>query len=149
MNNVSQKATNTDADRRKLTCRHCKKLGHYRNQFCLLKRQKKQTENTQRILDTKTVAPLTLSRFTTITIITATTTRAVTELQEIQKLLTYPVRHAGNQTFSQRKVILLPMQLIDHPPSTPGTKDRKDRIRSNKETIKTIQREVLKLQPKI
>ena len=47
INNVSQQPTNTNADRPKPTCHHCKKLGHYRNQCRLLKKQREQTENIQ------------------------------------------------------------------------------------------------------
>ena len=32
INNVNQQITKTNADRPKLTCHHCKKPGHYRNQ---------------------------------------------------------------------------------------------------------------------
>ena len=39
INNVSQQPTNTNADRPKPTCHHCKKPGHYRNQCRLLKKQ--------------------------------------------------------------------------------------------------------------
>ena len=38
INNVSQQPTNTNADRAKPTCHHCKKPGHYRNQCRLLKK---------------------------------------------------------------------------------------------------------------
>ena len=44
---MSQQTTNTNADRPKPTCHHCKKPGHYRNQCRLLKKQREQTENTQ------------------------------------------------------------------------------------------------------
>ena len=47
LNNVSQQPTNTNADRPKLTCHHCKKPGHYRNQCRLLKTQREQTEKNQ------------------------------------------------------------------------------------------------------
>ena len=47
INNVSQQPTNTNADRRKPTCHHCKKPGHYRNQCRLLKKQRETTENNQ------------------------------------------------------------------------------------------------------
>ena len=47
INNVSQQPTNTNADRPKPMCHHCKKPGHYRNQCRLLKKQREQTENTQ------------------------------------------------------------------------------------------------------
>ena len=45
--NVSQQPTNTNVDRPKQTCHHCKKPGHYRNQCRLLKKQREQTENIQ------------------------------------------------------------------------------------------------------
>ena len=45
--NVSQQPTNTNADRPKPTCHHCKKPGHYRNQCRLLKKQQEQNENNQ------------------------------------------------------------------------------------------------------
>ena len=47
INNVSQQPTNTNADRPKPKCHHCKKPGHYRNQCFLLKKQLEQTENNQ------------------------------------------------------------------------------------------------------
>ena len=47
INNVSQQATNSNADRPKPTCHHCKKPRHYRNQCRLLKKQREQTENDQ------------------------------------------------------------------------------------------------------
>ena len=47
INNVSQQPTNTNADRLKPTCHHCKKPGHYRNQCRLLKKQRELTENNQ------------------------------------------------------------------------------------------------------
>ena len=47
INNVSQQPTNTNADRPKPTCHHCKKPGHYRNYCHLLKKQREQTEGAQ------------------------------------------------------------------------------------------------------
>ena len=47
INNVSQQPTNTNADRPKPKCHHCKKPGHYRNQCRLLEKQLEQTENNQ------------------------------------------------------------------------------------------------------
>ena len=47
INNVSQQPTNTSADGPKPTCHRCKKPGHYRNQFRLLKKQREETENNQ------------------------------------------------------------------------------------------------------
>ena len=47
INNVSQQPTNTNAERPKPKCHHCKKPGHYRNQCRLLKKQQEQTGNNQ------------------------------------------------------------------------------------------------------
>ena len=46
-NNVSQQPTNTNADRPKPTCHHCKKTGHYKNQCRLLKKRQEQPEINQ------------------------------------------------------------------------------------------------------
>ena len=47
INTVSQEITNANADTSKPTCHHCEKPGHYRNQCCLLKKQREETENNQ------------------------------------------------------------------------------------------------------
>ena len=47
INNVSQQLTNTNADRPKPTCHHCKKPVHYRNQCRLLKKLREQTGKNQ------------------------------------------------------------------------------------------------------
>ena len=47
INTLSHNAANTNADRPKPKCNHCKKPGHYRNLCHLLKRQKEQSEDTQ------------------------------------------------------------------------------------------------------
>ena len=44
INTVSHNTANTNADRPKPTCHHCKKPGHYRNQCRLLKKQREHTE---------------------------------------------------------------------------------------------------------
>ena len=47
INTMSHNTANTNSERAKTTCHHCKKPGHYRNQCRLLKKQREQTENTQ------------------------------------------------------------------------------------------------------
>ena len=47
---VGHNTANTNADRLKLTCDHCKKPGHHRNQCRLLKRRKEHSESTENIL---------------------------------------------------------------------------------------------------
>ena len=61
-------------------------------------------------------------------------------------LSSHPVRPVVKLTISQRNVTSEQKQLIDR---FPGIDDRKDRIRSNKETFKTIQMWIIKLQPKL
>ena len=53
INTVSHNTVNTNSDRPKPTCHHCKIPGHYRNQCGLLKKQLEQTENNQKNLGTK------------------------------------------------------------------------------------------------
>ena len=104
---------------------------------------------------TKTEAPETLFRTTTIlttiitTRITATitiTNKTVAVRKEGHELLSHPVRHVGKQTTPQKDGILEPTQPIDR---LPDTDDRNDRIRSKNEQAKAIRRKLLKLQPKM
>ena len=122
-----------------------KKPGHYKNQCQLLKKQREQTENNQKILKTKTVMPIPLTRTAMSTILT-TTTETVTEPKEGQKWFTHPVSHVARQTIPQRSAIMESMQPIDR---LPGRKDRKDKVRSKKKPIKMTQMKLLKLQPEI
>ena len=83
INTLSHNTANTNADRPKPTCQHCKKLRHYRNQYRLLKRQIEQSENTQKNPGKKTVAPITLSQTTKQTRSeTTTTAKTVEELKK-------------------------------------------------------------------
>ena len=56
-----------------------------------------------------------------------------------------PVRHVERQTTPQRNAIMEPTHPIDR---LPGTEDRKDRIRSQKESIKKSRMKPLRVQPK-
>ena len=114
---MSQHATNSNADRPKPTCHHCKKPAHCRNQCRLLKKQREQLENIQKIiLVIETVTPITLSQTTTTTILTTSTTKPVTELKGSQKLFIHPLRHVASRTIPQRDVMLEPMQQTGHFP---------------------------------
>ena len=144
INNVSQQPTNTNADRPKPTCHHCKKPGYYRNQCRLLKKQRETNENNQNNPGKKTVTPTPLTR--TVMLTTITILETITELKESRKLFTHPLRHVEKQTTPQRNVILEPMQPIDR---LPGTEDRKDRTRSQKEPTKMTLMKLLRLQPEI
>ena len=72
INTVNQQPTNTNVDRPKPTCHHCKKPGHYRNHCRLLTKQREQTENNLEILETKTVPAITLTT-TATSMLTRTT----------------------------------------------------------------------------
>ena len=61
-------------------------------------------------------------------------------------MLTHPVRHVEKQSTPQRNATLEPVQPIGR---LPGTEDRRDRIKSQREPIKVTLRNFLKLQPKI
>ena len=99
-------------------------------------------------LETKTVAPITLTQtaMPTIKIITTTTTKTVKKPRESQKLFIHPVRHVEKLTTPQKNATLEQMQPID---SLPSTENHKDRIRSQRKTIKATLLKLLKLQPKI
>ena len=73
-------------------------------------------------------------------------TKTVIKLKESQKLFIHPMRHVEKQTTPQRNVILEPMQPIDR---LPGTEDRKDSIRSQKEPTKVTLMKLPRLRPEI
>ena len=93
------------------------------------------------------MTPITLTRTATLTIImTTATTKTVIELRENRKLFTHPVRHVDKQTTPQGNAFLQHMQLIDR---LPIMDEQKDRIKSQRESIKATSMELLKLQSKI
>ena len=91
------------------------------------------------------MALIPLTRTVMLTI-TTTTAKTVTEPKESQKQLTHFVRHVEKPTTPQRDATLEPMQPIDR---LPGTEDRKNKIRSQKEPTKVTLMKFLKLHPKI
>ena len=86
INNVNQQPTNTNADRPKPTCHHCKKPGHYKNHCHLLKKQREQTEDAPKYSWKQTVALIPLTPPATSIIIT-TTTKTVTEQKKAENCL--------------------------------------------------------------
>ena len=143
INTVSHNTANTNADRLKTPCHHCKKPGRYRNQCRLLRKQREQTEENQNNPGSKNSVANT--RTATSTIIT-TTRKTVTKLKESQKLFTHPVRRVGKQTTPEKKATLEPIQSIAR---LPGTEHRKDRIRSKREPAKMTGMKLFGLQPEI
>ena len=87
------------------------------------------------------MTPTTLTQPVKSTIIITTTTKTVPEPRNRQKMFSHLVRYMGKQTTPQRNAILEPMQPID---SLPGTKDRKDRAKSQREPTKVTLKKFLK-----
>ena len=131
---LSHNTTNTNADRHKPTFHHCKKPGHYRNQFRLWKKQQEQTEKTQNTPGNKKVTLKNLTQ-TTSTIFTTTTTKTVTELKGSQKLFIHAVSHMAKRTTPQRDVMFEPMQQKG---PFPGRANRKDRVDIINRTPRTV-----------
>ena len=98
---------------------------------------------TKIIPETKTVTPIPLTR--TVMSTKTTITETITKLKQSRKLSTHPVRHVEKQTTPQRNATLEPRQPTDR---LPGTENRKDKIRYQREPIKVILMKLLKLQPK-
>ena len=98
------------------------------------------------ILETKTIALLTLSQTTTPTIITTTSIKTVTESKGSQKLFIHPVRHVTKRNAPQKDVLLETMQQTGH---FPGKANRKDRVDLNNRAHRTEKMVVSGLQPNI
>ena len=143
-NTVSHNTANTSADRHKPTCHRCKTPGHYRNQSRLLKKQREQIENLQNIPGKKNSDANASNPNSNVN--KKTTRKKGTEPKESRKLFTHPVRYVEKQTSPQRYATLEPMQLINR---LPFTEDGKDRIMSQREPMKKILTNLIKLHPKI
>ena len=143
INTVNQQPTNTNADRPKPTCHHCKKPGQHKSRCRLLKNQREQTQDTQNNPGNENTGAKALIQKATSTIITTTTTtKTIKEPRESRKLFSHPVKYVEKQTTPQRNATLEPTQPIDR---LPGTEDSKERIRSQREPIKVTLMKLLKL----
>ena len=135
MNTVSHSTTNTNADRPKPTCHHCKKQDNTKISVACGKNSENKMKVLKILLETKTVTSITLTQTATSTIITTTTTKIVTELKGSQKLFIHPARHVAKRTTPQRDVMLEPMQQTGH---FPGRANRKDRVDVINRTHRTV-----------
>ena len=140
INNVNQKTTNTKADRPKPTCHHCKKPGHYRNQCRLLKKQQEHAEDVQDNPGNKNSGTNTANSNSNVNNNNNKNNYKNSNRAERKLKTVYPPCET-----CRRDAILEPMQPTDR---LPGTKDRKDKIRSQKEPTKMTLMKFLKLQPK-
>ena len=141
---MSQQPKNTNADRPKPKCHHCKKPGHYRNQCRLLKKEREQTENNQNNPGNKNSAANNSNPNSNVN--NTNNNKNSNKAEKSRKLSTHPVRHVKKQTTPQRNAILEPMQPTDR---LSGIEDRKDKIKYEREPTKVTLMKLLKLQPKI
>ena len=97
INTVTPKTANANADSPKPTCHHCKKPEQYRNQCRLLKRQKKQSDDTHNHPGNKNLGannsiPDNNKNKNN------NNSKKIREPRKSQKLFIHPVRHVGRQT---------------------------------------------------
>ena len=104
-NIVSQHSINTNVDKPKQLCHHCKRPRHYWNYCRLLKRQKNSLKVLKLFLETKTVAPIILSQTTRQTRIATitTTTKTMSELKKSQKTVYPPCETCRKTNHSAEK----------------------------------------------
>ena len=147
INTVSQQPTNTNADRPKPTCHHCKKSGHYRNQCRLLKKQQEQTENNRNNPGNKNSDANNSNPNSNVNNNNNNNNKNSNRAEREPKTV-YPLCETCGKTKTspQRNATLEPMQPTDR---LPGKKDWRDRIRSQREPIKVTPMKFVKLQPKI
>ena len=144
MNNLSQQPTNTNADRPKPTCHHCKKPAHYRNQCRLLKKQREQTDKNQNNPGNKNSAANTSNPNSNIS--NNNNNKNSNRAERKPKTNYSPCETCGKTNHSTEKCYFGPMQPINR---LPGIEDRKDKISYQREPIKVNIMKLLKLQPKI
>ena len=144
INNVSQQPTNTNANRPKPTCHHCKKPGHYRNQCRLLKKQREQTESNQNDPGNKNSDASTSNPSSNVN--NNKNNKNSNRGERKPKTVYPPCETCGKTNHTTEKCYLEPMQPIDR---LPGIEDRKDKIRYQRELIKVTLMKLPKLQPKI
>ena len=145
INTVSHNNVNANADRTKPTCHYCKKPGHNKTQCRLLKKQREQTENNQNIPGNKN-SDATTSNQNGNANNPNNNNRNSNRAERKPKTVYPPCETCGKTNIPRRDAIIEPTQLIDR---LPGREDRKDKIRSKKEPIKTTRMKLIRLQPKI
>ena len=129
----------------KPTCHFCRKPGHYRSQCRLLKKQREQAENNQNNLGNKNSDTNTSNPNRNVNN-NDNNNRNSNRAKRKPKIVYPPRETCEKKTTPQRNAILEPMQPVDR---LPGTEDRKDKFRSQREPIKVTPIKLHKLQPKI
>ena len=146
LNTLSQ--TNMNADRHKPTCHHCKKPEEYKNQCRLPKRQQEKPEGTQNNREKRnsgTNNSASNDNKNNHNNNNKSNKKSKTAKKKVKNVYP-PWRHVDEQTTPRASANLESMQPKDR---LHGTENHKDRFRSTKETVKTIQIKTLKLEPKL
>ena len=146
INTVTQQATQHNSGKSKPTCHHCKNQVTTETSAVNLNKRDTKPKTSQTVLAstiTTTVFKQTLTPITkTFNVISTNNTN---NRKDRKPRTVYPPSDTcGKLTFPQINVTLVQTQLTDF---LPGTDDRKERIRHNKETIRLVQMTVIKLQP--
>ena len=140
---VSQQATNTNANRPKPTSHQRKKPGHDRNPCHQLSRQKEQAEAIQIKSGNKKCGAISSLPNNKNNNNNNKNRHRVEKKPRIVDLAYHTCGKINNSLGGCH------FGATQQTNRLPGTEDRKDRTRSNRETTEIILREVLKLQPKI
>ena len=145
---MTQKASQQNSETPKRNCNYCKKPAHYPNQSRKFKREKDPIQITRIVPTILTIIMVLLKRTLTLTITSETiptrTRQIVKETKDLY-LSSHLVRPVVELTTPQNNVTLEQTQPTDR---LPGKDDRKDKTKSNRETLKATQTGMPKLQPK-
>ena len=149
INTVSHKTANTDADRPKPTCHHCKKPENYKNWCRLLKKQTKPSDDTQKNPENK-------NRGANNSIPNNNTNRNKYnnnhkdgKRAEKNPKTVCPTCETNEKTNHSTEKCFYGAHATQPIDRLPSTEDRKGGIRSNKEPVKMTRMKLLKLQAKI
>ena len=148
INTVTQQVTQQNLEKPKQTCHHCKRPGHYRNQCRQLKGKTDQARNYMNSADNNNNinSGQTNSNSNNKSSNNTNANNTITRKTEELDLSTHPLRPLVKLTLPQKNVSWERTHLIDR---LPGTDDRKDRTKPNREMPKATQIRLFKLQPKL
>ena len=147
---MTHKATRQHSEKPKPTCQHCQKPGHHRNQCRQLRQKKDQARNNTSSADnsndnigngqTNSDSDRRVANNTN-----ANNTYSQKKTEGLD-LSAHSMRPVVKPTTPQKNVTLERTQRTNH---LPGTDDRKDKTKSNREILKATQMRMFKLQHKL
>ena len=143
---VSQQPTNTNADRPKPTCHHCKKQGLYRNLCRLLKKQREQNGDDQNYPGNKNSGANNSNPNRNLNKNNNNNKQNNSNRAKRKPKTVYPPCETCRKTNHSTEKCYFGANAANRP--LPGTDDRKDRMRTQKERIRVTLMKLLKLQSK-